>query len=373
LTTRFDVAVIGAGPAGSLCAHVLAQAGRRVALVEGAPPPARKIGESLIGAARPLLARHGLLDRVTAGPHQVARGNCSAWGSGELVTEDFITDPNGPGWHLDRPAFDAELRAAAMAAGAELLANHVDAVEAEDGEWHIDSDGEPISATWVVDATGRRASVARMLGGKRTRDDSLVAVYAWFAARENDAEGYTLIESAPDGWWYSACLPHGMRVAACHVDADMAVELAGTFATRLGVTHHIRKRLNGARMVDAPRTTEACGARLDTFVGDRWLAVGDAALSFDPLSSQGLFNALVTGSRAGLALDAALGGDAAPLADYARMLEEVRAQYVLNHRVYYAAEPRYALRPFWARRSRPAHTRNIAVAQTGHFATPVRS
>jgi flavin-dependent dehydrogenase len=43
---------------------------------------------------------------------------------------------------------------------------------------------------------------------------------------------------------------------------------------------------------------EAGGARLEPFHGDGWLACGDAALSFDPLSSQGLLTAIYSGKLA---------------------------------------------------------------------------
>jgi flavin-dependent dehydrogenase len=61
--------------------------------------------------------------------------------------------------------------------------------------------------------------------------------------------------------------------------------------------------------------------------GPGWLAVGDAALACDPLSSQGLFNALYSGLMAARALRSALAGDTDALADYDRTIARVVDAY----------------------------------------------
>ncbi len=83
--------------------------------------------------------------------------------------------------------------------------------------------------------------------------------------------------------------------------------------------------------------------------------MGDAALSFDPLSSQGMLNALYTGLRGGQTLARNLSGDGAGedrgIAEYARRLEQVYATYLRNRLTFYAAESRWAGRTFWLRRA----------------------
>ncbi|MEO1084046.1 MAG: hypothetical protein AAFY88_07375, partial [Acidobacteriota bacterium] len=76
------------------------------------------------------------------------------------------------------------------------------------------------------------------------------------------------------------------------------------------------------------------------------------ALSFDPISSQGLFNALYTGLRGAEALAARLAGDGGLLAAYCARLESVRKAYRHHFQVYYGQERRWAGRPFWAARCR---------------------
>lgn len=349
-----EVAVAGAGPAGAVAALVAARSGRRVVLLDDPRPARRRIGESLPGAARPLLRDLGLLPLVEAG-HEPCVGNLSAWGSRELVATDALRDPHGPGWHLDRPRFDDDLRRHAAAAGAVSRRGRVRTVEAVDGGWRIGFGGgaTDLTARWVIDATGRHAAVARRLGVVRHRDDGLVAIHAWAAPRAGDRDRRTLVESAPDGWWYTARLPDGHRVVALHVDGEEAVAMLRTpegWHERLASTVHVAAAVAGARFPTGPRATDAGGARLERFAGQGWLAAGDAALSFDPLSSQGLFHALFTGLRAAEAVDAALGGEPAAVAAYAARLESVRVAYLDHHRAHYRAEGRWPERSFWSRR-----------------------
>src|SRR5690606_14642764 len=100
----------------------------------------------------------------------------------------------------------------------------------------------------------------------------------------------------------------------------------------------------------------AHGAVLAPLAGPGWAAVGDAALGFDPLSSQGLFNALYTGLVAAEAVDRHLDGDARALEGYADLLARVRAAYVGHRARTYGAERRGATRPVWRRRHVPEDT-----------------
>jgi 2-polyprenyl-6-methoxyphenol hydroxylase-like FAD-dependent oxidoreductase len=98
------------------------------------------------------------------------------------------------------------------------------------------------------------------------------------------------------------------------------------------------------------RTTTAQSAVLEPPAGNSWLAVGDAAVSFDPISSQGLLNALFTGLAGAEAVERHLGGDAGSLASYTQLVREIRAIYQSNLRRCYLAEQRWPDVPFWRRR-----------------------
>ncbi|WP_255306551.1 hypothetical protein [Streptomyces sp. Wb2n-11] len=80
------------------------------------------------------------------------------------------------------------------------------------------------------------------------------------------------------------------------------------------------------------------------------MATGDAAIAFDPLSSQGILTALYTGLSAGQAVDATLHGEHTALDTYTAKITTARTAYQHNHHAVQAQETRWPHHPFWARR-----------------------
>lgn len=347
--TRVDVAVVGAGPAGAVASRVLALSGHQVVLIDPVPH-SLKIGETLPGSARPLLRDLGLLPWLERSHPHVCTGNWSAWGEELLRNRDAIRDPYGAGWHLDRSRFDQCLREAACLAGVQWWRERLGQITRTERGWHLQMPGGDLGARWLIDASGRVSIVARRLGVKRVRDQGLIAVYAW--ANCDDRERRTLIESVGSGWWYSAQLPNGRRIAALHTHAAEASVIKGcqsAWLDRLSETRYLRTLCPEHRWGPL-QTCDASGGQLLQAYGDGWLAVGDAALAFDPLSSQGIFNALYTGMRGAQAVQQALDGVPAALQAYSLRLQRVRQAYLRQVRFYYGGELRWPDEVFWQAR-----------------------
>jgi len=348
----WDAIIAGAGPAGTVAAHVLAQNGRRVLLADASGVSKYKVGEALPSAALRILRSLSLPVPTCEGPHAQIGGNLSSWGSEDLVPMDFIHDPDGPGWRLDRLHFDANLRESAIRSGAIFEnANVVDV--ARQGEfWRVKlHDGGALVGRWLIDATGRRAAIARRLGAKRNRDTPLIALYALGKPEAKPRLNRTVVEAVPRGWWYAAFLPSGAPIAGLHIrpqDAAPLTTMPGAWHQALLETRHISSTFSNTVFDDPLLPLDASGARLNHFVGDEWIACGDAALSFDPLSSQGIFSALYGGMTAGLAVAAALNGNVTLIDSYTARLEKVRQSYLVNIQSIYRRERRWRTKPFWS-------------------------
>ena len=354
-----DIAVIGAGPAGAVCALNLAPL-HRVLLIDRQVEPRARIGESLIPAVRRLFGDMRLWDSFVAQGHMPHHGNRSIWGSPGTTETQALRDLDGAGWHLDRARFEQWLRGHARDRGAAILTGTFprDLRQSPTGwcfELEIDGRAIPACARLIVDATGRSASIARSLGARRTADDRLVCGWFYCAERDAMASGLTDIQAEADGWWYTAPLPSGRRVIAFHTDADLPAAEDAADPDRLRGRLRDRGMLSDLLHDIEPGSVEAgfCaahGAMLDRPVGSSWLAVGDAALSFDPLSSQGLFNAIYTGLAGAESADRHLSGDGSALGEYASRIASIRDAYQTHLSAWYGMERRWADQPFWRRR-----------------------
>lgn len=295
------VAVVGSGPAGCAAAIALLRAGADVTLLGDGRDG---VGEQLHPAARPLLARLGL--ECLTGQLECV-GVRAAWRSPVAHEQPFLSHPLGSGWLLDRASFGATLRAAATAAGAVLraparlrgLTRGPGASSSVRSVWRLVLSDGTLDCDWIVDATGRRADVARLLGVARRRHDRQVALVGWLAAaagRPDDADATLTVETTAHGWWYGCRLPGGRRVAGL-VGPARRLD-ARAWEAELRATRLLAPLLEGYRVAHAPVARAADSSILERCHGPGWLAIGDAAVSWDPLASRGLVAALASGLEA---------------------------------------------------------------------------
>jgi flavin-dependent dehydrogenase len=221
-SNHYDVLVVGAGPAGCATAIRTAQAGLSTVLLdrtrsartwagESLPPGMGKLMGSVFGDA--ILSEHH---------HRPAYGTRSVWGSAELAETDFITNPLGHGWLLDRARFDADVKAAAVAAGVTMAkVQRLGAVSRVSSAWQVETiERVPLTARFLVDATGRSAALLRQLRVGKVEGDRQVAIVATF---DDDGDAYcgTTVEAVAEGWWYTTPLPGARRVLAYLTDGDL--------------------------------------------------------------------------------------------------------------------------------------------------------
>lgn len=344
---------MGGGPAGAVAALVLARRGIPVTVLEARPGPAPKVGETLPSNLAPLLRHLGLEALLERDGHLRSQGNRSLWGSARPAESPFLASPYGEGWHVDRRRFEARLAEAAREAGA-------------DWRWGcragLSTLPAPPDTSFVADATGRPARLARRLGARRLRYDRLVGISTLLASATPAEDTYTLVEATRDGWWYSALLADGRLAAAFLSDGDLLDRplLAGdreAWWRRLRQTEATRERVeaNGYRTQAGLRVLPAETSRLDRIDGEGWLAVGDAAAAWDPLSSYGVASAMGSGFYAGHAIADLLAGREEARLAYLDVMQRAGDACLDLQREHYARERRWPDAPFWRRRHDPGY------------------
>lgn len=358
--SSYDVAIIGGGPAGAATAISLRQhaPALSVLLIEASRYDTHRIGETLPPPTRSLLEHlHLWKDFGNLGAREVFATN-AIWGAAKPVSNEFFLAPANTGWHVERVAFDAMLANAAQRRGAELRrGSAVRSLDWSGRDWKLRlADGSMVGARFVVDATGGTAVFARRLGARITTVDRLIGITKFF--QSSSQEPGVLVEAFAHGWWYTAGLPNGKRITGCITDADLARQMrlgdSEEWPRRLAETSHVRAFTAGSKPCSPLIIRSTATQLLKPLVTERWLAVGDAAARFDPLSSQGVLKALRSGIFASYAIGDWLSrADDAGLRRYDRFVNEEFKSYSAARAKYYREEQRWPDSEFWARRHQP--------------------
>jgi menaquinone-9 beta-reductase len=326
---RADVAVIGAGPAGSVAGLVLARAGARVALVDKAAFPRDKACGDLVGP-RGVQVLDDLGVRL-AGTERV--GDMRVVGptgrSVRLPCRPGKTYP-GHGVALPRLALDEVLRAAALDAGCVARTARAGAPILDDGRlagFEL-SDGSRLHADAVIGADGATSRVAaaaglvderRVLWGFALRSYidarvELPTIVLWDEAWWHGFPGYGWVFPGPGE---QANLGVGVGVLGDRTAAGHAARSLGAFVGvlhRFGLLDHDARlpaeRLGGWLKMGMVGTIPARG---------RVLLAGDAAGLVNPLQGEGISEALASGRAAA---EAVLACPAAPAGHYRSFLAQ---------------------------------------------------
>ncbi|MDP9194735.1 MAG: hypothetical protein M3P06_23815 [Acidobacteriota bacterium] len=344
----FDVAIIGGGPAGSAAALTLLRYSKlRPVILERSSYDVWRVGETLSPGVFPLLTYLGAEAVLSDRGQRRAYATSAAWGSADVVSRDFLFTGGGDAWHLDRTQFDASLAQLVEDRGGVVLRGTPLTAETM----------ENIAARYVIDATGRHAAFARTRGAHAIADDTLTGLVALFEGGPENQTA-TLVEAIEDGWWYSARLPENRIVVALMTDADFVraghLHERESWLARLAETRPTRLRVADAQLIHGPVACPAHSQILDPVAGDAWIAAGEAAVGFDPLSSMGIGYAITSGIQAARVAANTLGGDADRGRDHAKLFaSDVRKHYdayLARRHAYYAIEKRWPESEFWMRR-----------------------
>ena len=353
-TRHYDVAIVGAGPAGAAAALALVRKGLSVAVLSR-PRTAWHVGETVPPSIVRPLSRLGLWNVFLEDRHSEALGIVAAWGDHKPFENDFVFNAYGAGWHLDRSRFDAMLVGGARNAGAQFHECLVrDCLRRGSDGWSLSVRGAKdswiVDARWIVDASGRSSWLARRLGAARSAADRLVALVK-FLPLDTVSEMGTLIEACETGWWYAAALPSGRAVVAYFTDLDLLPRDTHSRTAVLKAQFALTSMISDVyRNDDAPTHCFAAeSGRAVPSAGSRWIAIGDADASYDPLSGQGIMKALTSAIRAA-DFTAARFGDENASEEFIQNSELEYSRYLQLRAACYVREMRWPNAAFWQRR-----------------------
>lgn len=325
--TSWDVVIIGAGPAGSTTAALLAREGRRVLVLEKEKFPRYHIGESMMPFCWFTLDRLGLVGKMEEigfqQKHSVQFVSTDGVISKPFYFFEHDSHPSAVTWQVERMEFDQMLVDKARSDGAEVREQHkvLDVIRSEGGavtgvvaEDHEGTRHE-FRAKLVVDASGRDCLVA----GKnrwRKRDPELnkVAIWTYFEGAMRDPgldAGSTTVAYVPEkGWFWYIPMRNGRISVGIVADRDYLYrdtrDPGEILAREIGENAWIKEHLSVGQQVGEYWVTGEYSYRSNYCASDGVLLVGDAFAFLDPVFSSGVFLALKSGELAADAIHAAL-------------------------------------------------------------------
>ena len=356
MTRDTDVLVFGAGPSGATVATLVAQAGYRTRLLDAQTLPRFTVGESLVPAVNWVLERLGVLCRMDGRGFPRKRG-VRFFSAGSPTRPFHFTESPDPRlhetWHVLRSDFDLLLVENARHHGV-LLQDRTTVIDILESDGAVggvvvrDAAGRehPITARFVVDASGQSSLLARRLG-ERTAIAGLenASVFSHYrnVALDGLTEDLTLIfrlDHAAWFWWIP--LPDDVVSIGYVGPAERFAGLGETptamLAAAIAQCEPIRTRLRAAEQVLEPRVVRDFSYRAQRDGGPGWALVGDALAFLDPVYSSGLYLALLSGEQAADALiaDFRRGIDRPDLQGFSARYQFAFQQFLAIVRAFYA-------------------------------------
>ncbi len=312
---RYDVIIVGAGPAGSAAALAVLQANprARVALVDASSFPRDKAcGDGIAPQALHVLEELGVPD-AARGFMPVGRLRLRS-----PLGREVVAQPREAAYCIPRAVFDARLVAAAAARGAEIIQRRIRTLSVTADSVVLAPD---LTAAVVVAADGANSTIRRLLALPPNPPDACAIAMRGYATAAPTSGGAPeqLIEMVAEGWpAYAWSFPIS---GPGHLDrANVGFGMLRSSLARRQETGSGREALTGplARLLPEqpadPPSLRAHPLPLSTFrprqPDGRVLLVGDAASLINPLTGEGIYYAVLSGRLAGEAAVKPGGADA---------------------------------------------------------------
>lgn len=313
---KYDVAIIGGGPAGSSAAILLSQAGRSVIVLERDKFPRFHIGESLLPFSMKAFTRLGIQEKMRAAGFIEKFGGEMADAGGEKAVKFYFKDGfrsrTDRSFQVTRAEFDKLLLDHARENGAEVSEETAVSgakFDADGVELEVAPRNESprlLRAKYVIDASGRHSFLGTRLNLKKNYQHlqklSLFAHYEGVHWEPPPDGTLTRMIRALHSWFWILPLDRGRTSVGMVLDAadfkSARLSPEDYFERAVREQPLIVERLGEGRRVSPVHVAADFSYRMKRLTGERWLLAGDAAGFIDPVFSSGVFLAVLAGEKA---------------------------------------------------------------------------
>jgi len=318
---RFDVAIIGGGPAGSVAGSVLAGHGRKVVILEKERFPRFQVGESTIPASLETLQRIGVKKKIDQAGFLVKHGGEIVSACGSARAKFLFKNGLNPRWkssyQIDRMTFDDILLRHAQSLGCDVReGTAVESVlfHAEGATLALKNAAQTLEATYVIDCSGRTSFLASRLALKQPFPHlKKFSVYSYFQRTDrsnNPNDGFTRMIRAKDSWFWVIPIADGKISVGVVMDLEAFRQFKATpeevLARCIEEQPEVYKWVENTTRYMPVYATADFSYAVKNLTGDQWVLAGDAAGFIDPVFSSGIYIAIYSGEKAGDAVNAAL-------------------------------------------------------------------
>ena len=357
-STKMKIGVIGGGPAGIATAIKLKQFDFDVIIFNANKQNQITIGEHLAAEAihefKKLKIPKAILKNNSIPCTEVQ----SAWGNEKIHFNESVFNPFGAGYILSRPDFDFTLLNHCDSIGIDIKNDtRISKIERIDDRWKLHSNKNIFYVDFIVDASGRNSKFNFDFPLKKEKQDQLIGItkHLQLNSITSIKSSHLLVEPTKNGWWYTVQIASGTIVSTFMTDAKILANYDGSSSDfwneQLKNSNYSKARLNSIKTPEKLFTLSAHSHLSQYLFGEKWLKVGDAAQSFDPLSSAGILKGLKMGQQAAEAIKDFVNGDKNAFKSYQNNIENQHQEYLEIKKQYYAQEKRWLDHSFWYERN----------------------
>lgn len=349
------VGIIGGGPAALATAIKLKQLNCNVVVFESSNYDTITVGEHLAAEVVHEFKKLNIPLAILTENSIPCTEVQSAWGGNTLHFNESIFNPFGNGYILSRPAFDSALFKFCTQIGITAkIGTRVSKIAQTKTGWELHYNKQSMQVDFIVDACGRNSKF--FTDKNQQNEDTLIGITNHLKPihKTQITNSFLLIEPTQEGWWYSVQNATNNLICTFMTDAKIWQKNKGNkdlfIQKQLNNTVHTKKRVAYFK-TNNNYTIQSAHSKLDNqIVGKNWLKVGDAAQSFDPLSSAGIIKGIKTGQLAADSIYTYLNNNKFALNNYKTTLQKQFKEYLNNRAIYYNKEQRWTYAPFWYHR-----------------------